>query len=619
MKSLRRKPALFTLFAIAPLFAMMTAPGLSQAPTFTISTVAGTGAAGDSGDGGPAVDAELNGPRGVTEDIYGNLYIAEYYGQRVRKVTPGGTITTLAGTGVEGYSGDGGPATSAELNGPYRVTVDTAGNVYIPDSGNGRVRKVSPNGTITTVVGNGNIGYRGDGGPATDATLNYPEAVAFDSHGNYYVADEGANVVRFVNTSGMISTAAGTGVPNYSGDGGPATSATLDGPVGVQVNAAGDLYISDQGNNVIREVINGTISTIAGTGVFGFSGDGGPAKDAEFGYPASIGLDAAGNLYIPDVNNNRIRVVETDGTITSVAGNGEEGYGGDGGPALDAAINVPRSVSVAPNGNVYIGDFGNNRVRLLTQSLPSGTPAISNGGVVSASDFGKLTAMAPGSWIEIYGASLAAATGQWSTSDFTGNDAPTSLNGTSVSINGKPAFVYYISPGQVDVQVPSNVASGIQLLTLTSSGKTSPLYQVVVKDVEPGMDAPSSFIVNGNQYVVAALSDGSYALPAGAISGVPSHPASPGDTVTLYGVGFGPVTPAVPAGEIAQGLTSLANFSVTIGGAPATVSYAGLAPTFVGLYQFNVEVPQVAAADAVPVVFMLNGTTGTQTLNIAVQ
>lgn len=619
MKPFRRKPALFTLFAAATLFPILTAPGWSQAPTFTISTVAGTGVAGDSGDGGPAVDAELNGPRGITEDIYGNLYVAEYYGQRVRKVTPGGTITTLAGTGAAGYSGDGGPATQAKLNGPYRVTVDLAGNVYIPDSGNGRVRKVSPDGTISTVVGNGNIGYSGDGGLATDAALNYPEAVAFDSHGNYYVADEGANVVRFVNTSGVISTAVGTGAAAYSGDGGPANRATLNGPVGVQVNAAGDLYISDQLNNVIREVINGTISTVAGNGVFGFGGDGGPALDAEFAYPASIGIDAAGNLYIPDVNNSRIRVLLTNGTITTVAGNGSESYGGDGGPAVDAAINVPRSVSVAPNGNVYIGDFGNNRVRLLTRTVPPGTPTIDNGGVVSASDFGKFTAVAPGSWMEIYGASLAGASGQWSASDFKNNIAPNSLNGTSVSINGQPAYVYYVSPGQLDVQVPSNVGSGIQLLTVTSSGMTSQLYQVVVNEVEPGMDAPASFIVHGNQYVVGVLSDGSYALPAGAIPGVATHPASPGDTITLYGVGFGSVTPAVPAGEIAQGLTNLANFSVTIGGMPAKVTYAGLAPTFVGLYQFNIQVPQVASADAVPVVFTLNGTASAQTLNIAVQ
>ena len=218
--------------------AAATLPGWSQTPTFTISTVAGNGNAGDSGDGGLATSAELNGPRGVTEDIFGNLYIAEFYGQRVRKVTPSGVIKTLAGNGTAGYSGDGGLATSAELNGPYRVTVDLAGNVYIPDSSNSRIRKVAPNGTITTIVGNGQSGYSGDGGPATDAALNYPEAVAFDSAGNYYVADEAGNVVRKVDTNGIITTAVGTGVPGYSGDGGPAASAELDGPVGVAVNAA---------------------------------------------------------------------------------------------------------------------------------------------------------------------------------------------------------------------------------------------------------------------------------------------------------------------------------------------------------------------------------------------
>ncbi|MGB6946258.1 MAG: hypothetical protein WBE37_27925 [Bryobacteraceae bacterium] len=596
-------------------------PGWSQVPTFTISTVAGTGGAGDTGDGGPATSAEVNGPRGVTEDIFGNLYIAEYYGQRVRKVTPGGIITTLAGTGVAGFSGDGGPATSARLNGPYRVTVDLAGNVYIPDSGNSRVRKVSPDGTITTIAGNGAVGRSGDGQLATNAELNYPEAVAFDPAGNYYIADEGANVVRKVSTSGIITTAVGTGVAGYTGDGGPAASATLDGPVGVQVDASGNVYISDQINDVIRKVTNGIITTVAGTGVFGFSGDGGQAIQAEFGYPASVGLDAAGNLYIPDVNNNRIRVLFTNGTIESVAGNGVEGYGGDGGPALDAAINVPRSVSVAPNGNVYIGDFGNNRVRMLTQSVPANTPTLDNGGVVSASQFGKFTSLAPGSWIEIYGANLATATREWGSADFNGNNAPTSLEGTKVTINGQPAFVEYISPAQVDVQVPSNVNTGIQLLTVTSPSGTSPTYQIVVNPLEPGFDAPPSFNINGTQYVVALFNDGvTYVLPTGAIPGVNSRPAKPGDTITLYGVGFGAVTENIPAGQIAQGLTTLAsNFSISIGGLPATVLYAGLAPQYVGLYQFDVVVPQVSSGNSVPVTFTLGGNMGTQTLNIAVQ
>ena len=614
MKAFNRTLVVFALAA------WTMVPAWSQVPTFTITTVAGNGDAGDSGDGAAATNAELNGPRGVTEDLFGNLYIAEYYGQRVRKVTPGGVITTLAGNGTAGYSGDGGPATSAELNGPYRVTVDLAGNVYIPDSSNNRVRKVAPDGTITTVAGNGNTAYTGDGGPATSAALDFPEAVAFDSAGNYYIADAGNNVVRKVNASSTITTAVGTGIQGYAGDGGPATSARLYNPVGVAVDAANDLYISDQLNNVIRKVTGGIINTVAGTGAFGFGGDGGPAIDCEFGYPASIGLDAAGNLYIPDINNYRIRVLFTNGTIATVAGDGVEGYGGDGGPALDAALNVPRSVSVAPNGNVYIGDFGNNRVRMLTSAVAANTPMIDNGGVVSASDFGEFTSVSPGSWIEIYGASLATASRPWATSDFTGNSAPTSLNGTKVTIDGQPAFVEYISPGQVNVQVPSTVPPGIQLMTVTAPGGTSSTYQIVVNEIEPGFDAPPALKVGGTQYVAALFSDGSYALPTGAIPGVSSHPASPGDALVLYGVGFGAVTPSIPAGEIVQQLNQLAaSFSISIGGVPAAVSYAGLAPDYIGLYQFDVKVPQVAAGGAVPVTFTLGGTGGTQTLYIAVQ
>ena len=239
--------------------------------------------------------------------------------------------------------------------------------------------------------------------------------------------------------------------------------------------------------------------------------------------------------------------------------------------------------------------------------------------MVSASDFGKFTSVSPGSWIEIYGASLATASRQWGTADFNGNEAPTSLNGTKVSINGQPAYVYYISPGQIDVQVPAGVSTGIQLMTVTSPGGTSPIYEVVVNEVEPGFDAPASLNVGGTQYVAALFSDGAYALPTGAITGLDSRPAKPGDLITLYGVGFGPVTPNIPPGQIAQGDTSLANFTISIGGVPASLAYAGLSPTFVGLYQFDVTVPQVAAGNAVPVTFTLGGVSGTQTLNIAVQ
>jgi uncharacterized protein (TIGR03437 family) len=597
-------------------------PAWCQAPSFTISTVAGTGVAGSSGDGGPAVSAELNGPRGVTVDASGNLYIAEFYGQRLRMVNTSGIITTVAGNGNPGYSGDGGQATSASLDGPYRVTIDAAGNIYIPDSGNSVVRKVATDGTITTVAGNGSSGYSGDGGLATSASLNYPEAVAFDAAGNYYIADEGANVIRKVDTAGIITTFAGTGAAAYTGDGGPAASATLDGPVGVAIDAAGDVYISDQENNVIRKVnTSGIITTVVGTGKVGFSGDGGPAIAAEMYYPASIGLDASGNLYIPDINNYRIRVLLTNGNIQTVAGDGIEGYGGDDGPALDAEINAPRSVAAAANGNVYIGDFGNNRVRLLTTSQAiQAPPSIGKGGVVSASSFGEFTAVAPGSWIEIYGTNLAASTQSWQVSDFNGVNAPTKLNGTTVTIGGQLAFINYISQGQVDAQVPSNVPAGLQQMTVTTAAGVSSSYAITVNAVEPGFDAPPSFSVNGVQYVVALFTDGAYVLPTGAIAGINSRPAQPGDTIILYGVGFGPVTPNIPAGQIVEEANSLSSkFSISFGGTPATVSYAGLAPNYIGLYQFNVVVPTIPSGNTVPVTFSLGGVSGTQTLYTAVQ
>lgn len=608
------------ILCVSVLALCLAGPTWSQVPSYTISTVAGDGVAGDTGDGGPATSAELNGPRGVTEDIFGNLYIAEYYGQRLRKVSTSGTITTLAGNGKQGYSGDGGPATSAEFDGPYRVTVDTAGNVYIPDSGNARVRKVSPNGIITTWAGNGNVGYSGDGGPATSASFTYPEAVAFDSAGNAYIADEGANVIRKVNTSGIISTFAGTGAGNYTGDGGLATSATLDGPVGVQVDSSNNLYISDQLNSVIRKVnTSGIISTVAGNGTFGYAGDGGPATNAELAYPASIGIDAAGDVYIPDLNNYRVRVLwANNGTITTVAGNGVDGFGGDGGPAVNAEISDLRSVSVAPNGNVYIGDFSNDRVRLLTQSVGSGTPVVNNGGVITASQFGGFTSVAPGTFIEIYGANLASTTASWG-SYFSNGEAPISISGTKVTINGQPAYVSYISPTQVNVLVPS-ISTGVELMTLTSPGGTSATYELVVEPLEPGLFAPPSFNSNGTQYVGAFNADGSFALPTGAISGITSHPATPGDVITLYGLGFGPVTPSVPVGEIATQLDQLTgSLSVSIGGQSATVQYDGLSSCCAGVYQFNVVVPNVSAGNAVPLTFTLNGTTGTQTLYIAVQ
>lgn len=301
----------------------------------TITSIAGNSVLGFSGDGGPAKSAELALPSGIALDASGNLYIADYGNNRVRKVTPAGVISTVAGNGVNGFSGDGGPATSAQLWGPAGVAVDNAGNLYIADITNYRVRMVS-NGVITTVAGNGSGGFfSGDGGPATSAAIfsaiilkvDAVDNLAVDAAGNIFIPDFGNNRVRKVSPVGVITTVAGTGVGDFGGDGAAATSALLHGPVGVAVDAAGDLFIADSINNRIRKVTpSGVISTVAGNGTFGFAGDGGAATAAQLAYPDSVTLDAAGNLYIADSGNNRVRKVTPAGVITTVAGNGASGY-----------------------------------------------------------------------------------------------------------------------------------------------------------------------------------------------------------------------------------------------------------------------------------------------------
>jgi uncharacterized protein (TIGR03437 family) len=583
---------------------------------FTISTVAGDGKTGYSGDNGPATSASFNQPKAVALDSTGNLYIADQINARIRKVALDGTVTTIAGNGVAGYSGDGGPAISAQLYVPTSVFVDAMGDLLISDQFNQVVRMVAPDGIITTVAGNGVQAYCGDGGPAVDACMDSPLDAVADAAGNIFIADFTNNRVRKV-SKGIITTVAGNGNGGYSGDGGPATSASVWSPQSIALNAAGDLFIADIGNHRIRKVSNGIITTVVGTGVAGYSGDGGPGTSAEVYAPRGTRFDASGNLYFSDWTNNVVRVLLTNGTIFTVAGNFSGKYSGDGGPATIAGINTT-GVAVAPSGAVYVSDNNDQRIRLLTPVLQ--TPAISTGGVVSASDYGKFAATSPGSQIEIYGSNLAGSTRGWYGADFNGVNAPTSLDGTSVTIGGKDAFVDYISPLQVNVVVPSDVPTGLQPLTVKTAGGTSAASEVTVNALEPGLLAPPSFDINGTQYVVAFLADGAFALPVGAMPGATSRPAKPGDIVTLYGIGFGQVVPDIPAGQLVKQSNTLASdFRMLIGGLPATAEYSGLAPNYTGLYQFNIVVPNVAASDAVPLTFTVGGVSGTQTLYIAVQ
>ena len=333
--------------------------------TGTITTVAGTGERGYGGDGDPAIEASLNVPAGVAVDNSGNLYIADLGNDRIRKVDTSGTITTVAGTGELGYSGDDGPAIEAQLKYPRHVAVDGSGNLYIADTYNHRIRKVDTTGTITTVAGQGGIGYAsGDGDPAVEVSLSYPQGVAVDGSGNLYIADSAEHRIFRVDTSGIITTVAGTGEPGYSGDGGLAVEARLHSPEDVVVDGTGNLYIAVGGNQRIRRVdTTGTITTVAGSGQFGYGGDGGPATAARLYFPEGVAVDSSGNVYIADTRNHRIRKVDTSGTITTVAGIGDNMYSGDGAPATAARLNQPEGVAVDGSDNLYITDSENHRIR----------------------------------------------------------------------------------------------------------------------------------------------------------------------------------------------------------------------------------------------------------------
>jgi uncharacterized protein (TIGR03437 family) len=616
------KLASFLLTGVAVCL-LLPAVGRSQAiPAYTITTVAGNGTIGFSGDGSAGNAAQLNGPFSAALDSSGNLYIADQFNHRIRMVDTSGNITTVAGNGTPGYTGDGGAATSAELNDPQGVVVDSSGNIYIADTANNAVRKVS-GGKITSIVGNpgGSAGYTGDGGQGTVAQVFHPAALALDSAGNLFIADTSNEAIRKLNlSSGIISTVAGQGGPGFGGDGGQATRAQISNPQGLAFDSAGNLYIADTTNNRIRMVApDGIITTAAGSSSSGFAGDGGAATKARLNSPKGVAVDSAGNLFILDTFNNRVRVVATYGTIYTVAGSGATGAGGDGGPALNAGFFFPSGVVTSAAGSIFVVDNQNALIRLLTP-VP-GVPAISVGGVQTAGAFGAAKPVAPGTWIEIFGSNLSSTSRTWAGGDFVGVNAPTTLDATKVTIGSQAAFIDFISAGQVNAQVPSGVGTGQQTVTVSNGAAISAPLTLTVNATQPGLYAPPNFNIGGKQYLAALFPDGvTYVLPPGTIPGITSRQAKPGETIIVYGVGFGPVTPNIPAGQVVQQSNAVtAPLQVFFGQTPATLSYSGLAPGAVGLYQFNVVVPNVVANDAVPIAFPLGGVNGTQTLYTAVQ
>jgi uncharacterized protein (TIGR03437 family) len=572
----------------------------------SISTIAGNGILSYSGDGGPAPSAQLNAPGAVAVDSSGNFYIADTLNSVVRKVSSSGTITTFAGNGTAGFGGDGSAAGSAQLNRPQGVAVDSSGNVYVADTQNGRVRKIS-GGIITTVAGSSTQGFGGDGAVATSAALFVPIGLAVDSANNLYIADFTNNRVRKVSAStGIITTVAGNGNSGYSGDGGPAVNAALNGPVGVAVDSNGNLYIADLNNNVVREVSGGNITTVAGDGLPGVSGDGGPATAAMVGNPTGIAVDSAGNLYITNGSALVRKVYAGTGYITTIAGNGTRGYMGDGGSAILGELNAPQGIAIASNGNLYIADSGNNAVRMLA-----------NGGyqlsiAAAANAASNLTGPVSGGQVVVfYGTGMGPATLAVGAIGSNGS-YPTSLAGVTVTVGGHPAPILYASAAQTAVVVPFEVSGVTTQVFMQYQGQFSAPFPVTLAQSTPGI-----FTANlSGQGQAAAINDANNVFTYNNSA----NPANAGDYIEIYVTGAGQTSPAGVDGQPYAGLAPcLLPASVTIGGVTESPQYCGGVPgQIAGLTQLNVLVPPGLTAGNVPISVTIGGVTAQSGVTVAV-
>ncbi len=658
-----------------------------------ISTIAGTGVApttGTNGDGGLAINATLH-PNGMAMDSIGTIYVADQSRQNVRKISTSGIISTVAGTGNTIFKGDGGLATDANIqlsSNHSGLAVDKDNNLYIADYGSHRIRKIDANGIIRTVAGNGTQGFGGDGGPATSASLWHPSGVAFDAAGNMYIADTDNARIRKVTSDGVITTFAGNGAFASGGDGLPAPQASLFNPTSVAVDALGNVYIAEFNAYKIRKVNTlGIISTVAGSGVFGYTAslDNGPAIAADMSAPWAVWPDNFGNLLIADHNNNKLRKVDAAGIITTIAGNLSNNPG-DGGPPTSSRV-TPADVLTDAAGNIYIADSA-NRIRKITigqhvpglstdagslyfsigvgasppsaQVVPISTagtvpigynvsvstdtggtwlqatiPGTSTPSILTVSVKGGLSAgmytgrvhltpiapdlpvldipvtyavvataaarpavavsnitnaanfeagMAANTWITIKGTNLASATATWDNAIINGQ-LPTSLEGVTVTFSGRPGFISYVSPSQINVLTPQFGSSASVVVTAngSSSSPVNPLFKTAL---------PGFFMWPGNQ-VVATRTDYSLAVKAGTFPGADTIAAKPGDTIILWGTGFGPSNPLAPTGVPVPVQTySAANTpTITINNINATVYGAALAPGLAGLYQVAIQVP----------------------------
>jgi uncharacterized protein (TIGR03437 family) len=570
-----------------------------------------------------ASSSAWTGVERATFDAQGNLYVVDWGGHAVYKVDTQAAITTIAGTpGRAGSTGDGAAATSATINGPTGVAVDAAGNVYIACLGDHKIRKVDIKGIITTYAGNGRAGFSGDGGPAASAMLNSPLDLIIDRAGNLYLLDYNNFRIRKITPAGVISTFAGTGRKNSGGDGGQALATDM-APSSINFGPDGSLYYSDAGYRAdafapkVRRISpSGVVSTVAGSGKVGFSGDGGPATAATFQSIDGVAVDPAGNVYAGEFAGNRVRKIDVaTGIITTYAGNGRAGLSGDGGDPAAAQMYGPIGMMTDAQGSLYITEYYNKRVRkVAVANIPSIKAADS--GV--AAFFGQ-AGFSSNMYMDITGTNLAQTTRTWTLGDFSGSGAPTSLDGVSVTINNKAAFIRYVSPTQVGIIVPDDTATGPVTIQLSSPNGPSNPGSITRTRVSPTLQTASQFSFGGKQYVLAQTPDFRFFVGSpNIIGGFPISAVKPGDTIVIYALGCGPTDPATPAGAIAaQDSPMTLPFELRIGGIPAGVVSAGVVANTIGLYQFVVTVPAAGAGDQA-VELVVDGVSNAQNLLILV-
>jgi len=581
------------LFTLAACFAF----AMNCAGQATISIVAGNGTIFlSNGDGGPATSAAVGAPVGVAADASGNVFIADLASARIRKVDAAtGIISTYAGGGSAGNVSDG-PATSAGFvfpaNSHAGVAVDRDGNVYIADPGDNRVRKVNTSGVITTLAGAGGLGtpgFSGDGGPATAAKLQSPDGVALDAQGNVYIADTGNGRIRKVDLNGVITTVAGRGNSvSSTGDNGPALNAQFNTPTDVAVDPAGNIYIADFGNHAIRKVDkNGTITTIlrGGFGVCPTSPV--PAAAADIGFAVSIATDANGNLFIASENMGCVLMMEPNGIVSTFAGGGNK-MPAQNIPATSALLGSIWGVNTDPSGNVYI----TNSLGYVHKVTPAATPPSSLPVITSVVNGASFAAgIAPNTWVTIRGSNLAPKTDLWNQAIKAGV-LPTSLDNVSVTIASRPVYVEYISQTQLNVLTPPDLDTGILPVIVTTPAGPSASFSVVCSTYMPALFMwPNGQPVATHADFTWAVKNGTFP----GTTTIPAKPGET-IILWATGLGP-TSPPAPVGVEVSGQNTTTSLPSITLLTTPAVVYGAALAPGFAGLYQIAFQVPDFPDGD----------------------